>query len=129
VEPDSPEHVRRSMILSRHLGTLKVATPEGLITEQRKLAYLRNPPVGRALAALHLLADAAQSEAGADGNAATLASRGYLTLADGRKCFAVPPLPFFVHDGGTQSAGDTMDYSFASRETWNLLHRSRFSPA
>jgi hypothetical protein len=121
ISPDHPEQTAENLVLSRLLGTLKVGSPAGLFTHREQLAYLRNPPDGKGLAALHAVADCARALEGGAGDGHDLAAAGWMRLADGRSLFADVPMPFFVKDGGTASAGDTMDYTFASREVWNLL--------
>jgi hypothetical protein len=111
----------RDLMQSRVMAVLKTAHPKGLLTEFRDLAFVRNVPNARALAALFSIADVLQPRASDPSSAAALPVRMYCQLSDGRTLFAIPPLGLYVKDGGTASAGDLMDYVFASQQAKGLL--------
>lgn len=114
------KRIVHDLIQSRVMGVLKTANPKGLLTEFTDLAFLHNIPNGKALAGLHVIADQLARD-GAQADAATLPVRMVCDLPDGRLLFAVPPLEMYVKDGGTASAGDLIDYTFASQQANGLL--------
>jgi hypothetical protein len=109
------------LIQSRVMGVLKTAHPKGLLTEFTDLAFVRNIPNGKALAGLHVIADHLARDGAQLAEAAALPLRMVCELPDGRLLFAVPPLEMYVKDGGTASAGDLIDYTFASQQAKGLL--------
>lgn len=108
-----PALIRDAMIVSRNLGTIKVASSSGLIDSAEGLAFLSNPPKGEYLAALHKMSDeiARQNNSGAG---TSLPHSCYTALPDGRTFLAIPPVEMYDRRGGTQSAGDVMDCVFIS---------------
>lgn len=128
LEIDRPDRVRDHMIVSRNMGTLKVANPSGLIDRTDKIGFLRNIPHGPYLAALHKIQDevaalglAPESPRSGIPAGSAIPDDCYASLPDGRTCFAVPPVPFVCRRGGTQSAGDTIDVTFSSEELDGIL--------
>jgi hypothetical protein len=109
------------LIQSRVMAVLKTANPKGLLTEFTDLAFIRNIPNGKALAGLYAIADQIVREGTPRDEAALLPIRMACGLADGRTLFAVPPVELYVKDGGTASAGDLIDYTFASQQARGLL--------
>lgn len=113
------EHLRDSQIVSRNLGTLKVANSSGVINESHELEPLINVPHGYHLAGLQQLKDYVLNQ-GEDA-AQNLHLDCYFKTENGGYVFAVPPVPFFSRRGGTASAGDTIDATFASEECFGAL--------
>lgn len=113
--------VVRDLIQSRNMAVLKTANPKGLLTKFTDLAYVRNVPNGKTLAGLQYIADYLKRTGVSDGEAALLPIQMTCRLPNGRVLFAVPPVELYVKDGGTASAGDLIDYTFASQQAHGLL--------
>lgn len=121
----SEQGVVNHLIVSRDLGTLKTANSTGLLDCDGELGILRNIPSGEHLAALHVVADECAAfnrrYCASPAPCVDIALSCKTVLADGRRCFAVPPVEMYDKKGGTQSAGDTMDVTFVMEEAENLL--------
>lgn len=124
VQISNPAKVRNSLLISRDLGTLKVANPTGIIDERHEIGALRNVPFGYYISGQRRASDLVEASfrlAGIFDSGQEMAKNFYAALPDGRTIFAVPPCPFFDRAGGTQSAGDTMEITFTSEECENLM--------
>lgn len=107
------ESVRTHLWASRSLGTIKVANPKGLIHSPDDVVTLTNVPDGTYVAALYKV----ETQLGdRPFKVGSLTENCFAQLKDGRHIFSVPPIQFYIRAGGTQSAGDVMDFTFASAE-------------
>ncbi len=118
-----PEKVRDSLIISRNMGTLKVANPSGILDKPNELEILKNVPHGYHLAGMQHLKDYLLSNG--EGGAAKLDTECCFIDQSGRGVFIVPPIPFFSRRGETVSAGDTIDSTFVSEEGLRSIKAAR----
>ncbi len=120
---NNAERIRDHLLVARHLGTTKAALKSGIINHADQLTVLQNPPQGRHLAALYCANDELRKLKllHESWSAADFARDGHTRLRDGRQVFGAVPIHFFIKDGGTTSAGDTIDYSFVSFEARGAL--------
>ena len=124
VEISDPHAVRASLLMSRDMATLKVADPKGVISSINQIVPLANPPDGKYLAALNAVGKALAALENRENSVDALFGwRCFERLKDGRMIFATAPLPFYDRAGGTQSAGDTIDCTFATEQARGLLRK------
>lgn len=127
-----PESVGDYQFASRDLGSVKVADPSGLFERPDDMDIVTNVPDGQAAAALFKILDRMSlynSRLGKGPSAASDTAEEFMRtchacLADGRFVFAAVPVPFYIKDGGTQSAGDVMDFTFATSIGGGLLRKA-----
>ncbi len=113
------EEVHKAQIVSRDLATLKVAYPSGVIREREQVRPLRNISRGEYQAALFIAGDKVAP------HAPDFGIKGYARRKDGRLISVATPIQFYVRTGGTQSAGDVGDGTFASELALTVLQKAR----
>lgn len=133
--PIDPSRVRDHLIVSRNLGTLKVAHSEGILNSPDDIQPLDNVPDGAHIAAVHFAASALRHLSAMSTKSTNkledtlpelpLEKSFWTSLPDGRTVFVVPTIPFYDVTGGKVSAGDTQDTSFLAAEAKGLLQEVR----
>ncbi len=133
-----PNCLRDHLIVSRNLGTLKVAHEDGIIDGPEDIGPLSIVPHGPHVAALKCASEAIarwyknekwcanENDAhGSSGQISLLESQGWIQLPDNRMLFIVPATPLLDRTGGVVSAGDTKDSSFIALEAMGVLREAR----